>query len=117
SKITATGIQNFFGKAEVLFKVAGVSRPGQPPKDQSYILKEGERQDDIEVVKIDEKNGIITFRNHGQTQDVVLSSAGSGGGSLPPLPVNNPNGGIVSPPNNGENGQPPRVNRFGQRGG
>jgi len=65
-KITPNGTQNFLGKVQVLFKVAGVGRPGQPPKDQFYMLSEGERADDIEVVHIDAKKGLVTKKNHGQ---------------------------------------------------
>jgi hypothetical protein len=116
-KITAQGIQNFFGKVEVLFKVSGVGKPGQPPKDQYYTLSQGQRQDDIEVTKIDEKNGIVTFKNHGITQEVALATPPSSGPSLPPLPINNP-GNMNPAPGIGENGNGPRnFGRFGQRGG
>lgn len=118
-KITANGIQNFLGKTQVLFKVSGFSKPGQPPKDIFYTLKEGERQDDIEVVKIDEKNGIITFKNHGAIQDVALSSASSGGGMPSALPVNVPHNGMTPPAPTGAGGDnsPRGFGRFGQRGG
>jgi hypothetical protein len=69
-KITPNGIMTIFGKLQALFKVAGVAKPGQPAKDESYILGEGERQDDIEVQKIDEKAAIITFNNHGKIEEL-----------------------------------------------
>ncbi len=73
AKITPNGIMSIFGQLQVLFKVAATSRPGVPPPvEESYILSEGQRQDDIEVVKIDEKNGIVTFNNHGETQELPL---------------------------------------------
>jgi hypothetical protein len=72
-KITPNGIMTIFGEVQVLFKVAGTPKPGgSPPADESYILSEGQRQDDIEVVKIDEKNSIVTFNNHGETQELPL---------------------------------------------
>jgi hypothetical protein len=72
-KITPNGIMTIFGEVQVLFKVAGTPKPGGPPStDESYILSEGQRQDDIEVVKIDEKNSIVTFNNHGETQQLPL---------------------------------------------
>jgi hypothetical protein len=74
-KITPNGIMNLLGDLQVLFKVAIPPRPGQPPHDQSYVLSEGERQDDIEVVKIDEKAAMITFNNHGVTQELPLANA------------------------------------------
>src|ERR1700743_259422 len=63
-KITPNGIMSLFGQLQVLFKVAISAKPGQPPKDQSYVLSVGERQDEIEVTKIDENNNLITFNNH-----------------------------------------------------
>ncbi len=72
-KIIPNGIMTIFGEVQVLFKVAGAPKPGgPPPTDESYILSEGQRQDDIEVVKIDEKNSIVTFNNHGETQQLPL---------------------------------------------
>jgi hypothetical protein len=72
-KITPNGIMTILGEVQVLFKVAGTPKPGGPPSaDESYILSEGQRQDDIEVVKIDEKNSIVTFNNHGETQQLPL---------------------------------------------
>jgi hypothetical protein len=91
-KITPNGIMTIFGEVQVLFKVAGTPKPGgSPSTDESYILSEGQRQDDIEVVKIDEKNSIITFNNHGETQQLPLvvtqpsstpSSALAGGSAI-----------------------------------
>jgi hypothetical protein len=91
-KITPNGIMTIFGQLQVLFKVAGTPKPGgAPPADEPYILSEGQRQDDIEVMKIDEKNSIVTFNNHGETQTLPLvttlpsstpspAPAGPGGG-------------------------------------
>ena len=72
-KITPNGIMSIFGKLQVLFKVAGTGKPGQP--DHSYILSEGQRQDDIEVTRIDDKAGLVTFNNHGTVQEIPLANA------------------------------------------
>jgi hypothetical protein len=81
-KITPTGIQSLFGHTKALFKVTGTGgKPGQPAKDAYYILSQGQMQDDIEVVKIDGKKNLVTFNNHGITQELPLTSAPSGGGS------------------------------------
>jgi hypothetical protein len=88
-KITPTGIMNIFGRDQALFKASNLARPGQPSKEGAYVLSEGERQDDIEVVKIDHVDGVITFNNHGTIQELPLvpvkdggtvASAGGGGG-------------------------------------
>jgi hypothetical protein len=101
-KITPNGIMSIFGQLQVLFKVAGTSRPGgPPPTDESYILSEGQRQDDIEVVKIDEKNSIVTFNNHGETQELplVVTMPGSTPSTAPSYLNGNPGepGGRYSP--------------------
>jgi hypothetical protein len=88
-KITPNGIMTIFGKVQALFKVAVKGQAGQPPKDESYVLCEGERQDDIEVVKINQDDGIITFDNHGEIQPLPLVAASNstapapGGPQLP----------------------------------
>jgi hypothetical protein len=84
SKIIPNGIINIFGKVQVLFKVQSPARLGQPAKEQSYVMGEGERQDEIEVRKIDEKNATITFDNHGIVQSLELVKATGGGGGVPP---------------------------------
>ena len=74
-KITPNGIISLFGKVEVLFKVALKPTAAQPAKEASYVMAEGERQDDIEVVKIDQPEAMITFRNHGELQELPLADA------------------------------------------
>ena len=85
-KITPNGIITIFGRKEALFKVPVKPKPGQPPKDQSYVLGEGEMQDEITVVKINDAESIVTFNNHGTIQELPLvvaantSGPGPGGG-------------------------------------
>ena len=66
---------SIFGQLQVLFKVAGTAKPGQPAKDEFYILSEGQRQDEIEVIHIDEKASLVTFNNHGTVQEIPLANA------------------------------------------
>jgi hypothetical protein len=73
-KITPNGIMSISGRLQVLFKVATTAKPGQPAKDESYNLSEGQRQDDIEVTHIDEKAGLVTFNNHGTVQEIPLAN-------------------------------------------
>ena len=117
-KITPNGIMSIFGQWQVLFKTSGGD------KDQSYMLAEGQRQDDIEVVKIDEKTGIITFNNHGVMEKLPLANAPST--AAPPIPAAGFNpvaGSGISFPivpgsarNDGRNGFNP-FNRGGNTGG
>jgi len=83
AKITPNGIMSLFGTPQVLFKVATPPAQGQPPQDQSYCLSEGDREDGIEVVQIDQVARIITFDNHGIVQKIPLVPAGDTGGGGP----------------------------------
>ena len=76
---------SIFGQLQVLFKVAGTAKPGQPAKDDSYILSEGQRQDEIEVIHIDEKASLVTFNNHGTVQEIPLDQRA--GGLHTPMPA------------------------------
>lgn len=82
-KITLTGIMGSYGQFQALFKVAGVARPGEPARDVTYILGEGQAQDDVEVKHINDKASVVTFDNHGTVQDVQLANAPTGGTSGP----------------------------------
>jgi hypothetical protein len=75
AKITPNGIMTIFGTSQVLFEVAVPPQPPIPATEKSYILSEGQRQDDIEVTHIDEKAGIVTFNNHGVVQEIPLVKA------------------------------------------
>lgn len=106
-KITPNGTMSLFGELQVLFKVSIPPKPGQPPHDESYTLSEGERQDDIEVIKIDQKSSIITFDNHGTIQELPLANASnisspasspSGPGGSPNMPMRPSFGGRLGGP-------------------
>jgi hypothetical protein len=100
-KITLNGIMSAYGKLQALFKVAGTGKAGQPAKDQFYILSEGQRQDDIEITRINEQAGLVTFNNHGTVQEIPLanapavttSSAPGPGGQVPKPGFTGPRGG------------------------
>jgi hypothetical protein len=76
-KITPNGLMSIFGQSQVLFKVAAPPEAGQPPGEESYVMSVGDRRDEIEVIGIDEKAGIITFNNHGKIQELPLVSVAS----------------------------------------
>jgi hypothetical protein len=118
-KITPNGIMSIFGQWQVLFQTAVVGKPGD---QSSYMLAEGQAQDDIEVVKIDDKSGFVTFNNHGVVEKIPLdkapataaSPAGSPGFSpvagirLPVLPNGAANNGAI-----GLNPYAPKANSTG----
>jgi hypothetical protein len=73
-KITPSGTMSIFDQLQVLFKVS--PRPGQKDaRDMFYILSEGQAQDEIVVVRIDEQAALITFKNHGILQEIPLANA------------------------------------------
>jgi hypothetical protein len=72
--ITPNGITSILGNVQVLFKATGYA-PGQPAREKTYMMGEGQREDDITVTKIDEKNAIIIFDNHGNAQEIRLVAA------------------------------------------
>ena len=71
-KISLVGLTTILGPPDVLFKASNPAWPGKPEK--YYILGEGQVQDDIQIVSVDAKNGIVTFRNHGVVQPIQLST-------------------------------------------
>jgi hypothetical protein len=92
-KITPNGITSIFGKLQVLYKVAEKPVAGQPPKESSHMLSEGEREDEITVIKINKEAGVVTFDNHGETQELplvtVLNPTGPAGApGAPGTPAN-----------------------------
>jgi len=64
--IKLQGLQTILGRRQVLFKLPA-KPPGQP-KEESFVMNEGERQGEIEVVQIDMQTEAVKFRNHGQEQ-------------------------------------------------
>jgi hypothetical protein len=114
-KITPNGIMTVFGKLQVLFKVAVPAKGTVPAKDESYVMSEGDRQDEIEVQKIDEAKAVITFNNHGVVQQLplVASTGSSGGSPSGPSPTGVPPPGMY-PAGGGLMGAPGMAGRFGR---
>ncbi len=72
-KLTLQGIHYLMGHWQVLFKAPAPVKPGEAPKgDVGYVLSEGEAEADVEVLKIDGKEGRVTFKNHGQEQTLSM---------------------------------------------
>jgi hypothetical protein len=88
--ITLQGVASFFGVRQVLFKVLP-PRPGEA--ERSFVLSEGQSQDGIEVLSIDEKRGCVQFNNQGELQTLMLHSNGATLDNrrvLQAVPVGNP---------------------------
>jgi hypothetical protein len=65
--ITPTGIAAFSGRKWVLFKVSAASR------EKAHVLPEGQSEDGIKVLRIDENRHFVTFNNHGEIQGIPLA--------------------------------------------
>ena len=79
SKITLTGIMTIFGKKQALMKTppgpATPPKPGQPPeppKEHNYMLAEGQREDDITVLQIDEVGKSVKVDNAGHIETLTF---------------------------------------------
>lgn len=85
-KITLTGITTILGNKRVLMKTA--PPPGKPNEgaksEQSYILTEGQREGDIEVIEIDDKAGSVKVNNGGTVQTLTFEKDGA---KLPATPA------------------------------
>jgi len=105
--IELQGITSMFGRQQVFFSatVPG-SKPGEPPKKTPMVLKVGERQDDIEVLAINEAAGSVKFNNHGTEEEKFLDKDSA---KLTAAPVVAPFPGITTP---GRPGVPPPAAQF-----
>jgi hypothetical protein len=85
-EITLNGIMTIFGDKRALFKMRT-----QSGEEKSFILSEGQRDGDIELLSVDIKQNTITVNNRGVIQTVAICKA-------PVLPmIENPvaaNGGV-----------------------
>lgn len=110
-KITLTGITTIFGDKRVLMKAAPTAgKPNEAKTEQSYILSQGQREGDLEVLEIDEKAGSVKVNNAGTIQTLTFEKDGAKLPStpapavpgvpgaapiIPGLPVTHPAGGIT----------------------
>lgn len=87
-KIFLTGITTLGGR-RALLKTTPSAKPGEPPKEKSYLLSEGERQDDLEVLVIDEKAGAVRVKCAGTEatvtfKDNAVATAAAPASAAPP---------------------------------
>ncbi len=93
-KIFLTGITTILGNKRALLKTTPPAKPGEPAKEQSFTLGEGQREGDIEVLEIDEKAGTVKVNDYGTIttldfdKDGVKATAGvaPGPGGAPAHP-------------------------------
>jgi len=95
--ITLTGITTILGSKRVFLSVNMPPKPPEQGKVQSFMLSEGQRDGDIEVLEIDEKNGIVKVNEFGSVTNLTWEKNGAkmAGGQPAPSP-----GGVPPPPAN-----------------
>ncbi len=86
-KIALTGITTILGNKRALLKWPVPAKPGQPAKEASFILAEGQGEDDITVTEIDEVAGTVRVMNHGQPQSLNFTDDGAKLVTAPPIPI------------------------------
>jgi hypothetical protein len=63
--ILLTGITTILGEKRAFLEITPLTRPPQPPKPQSCILTEGQREGDVQVLQIDAKSESVRILNTG----------------------------------------------------
>jgi hypothetical protein len=70
--ITLQGFTTITGQREVLFKVTTSARPPEPAREIAYVLSEGQRMGEIEVLAVSVQARMARFSNHGVEQVLTL---------------------------------------------
>jgi hypothetical protein len=64
-KFVLQGVTTFGGNRAIFKSGPVAGKPGEQPKEQSYMLREGERDGEVEVVRIDTKACIVEIKHAG----------------------------------------------------
>lgn len=89
--LTLTGITTILTRKCALLKaVLPGAKPGEQAKEESYILTEGQREGEIQVLRIDEQGGSVEVNDFG----TILTLTFDKNGAKP----SGPPGSIASPP-------------------
>lgn len=92
-KITLTGITTILGDKTALLKAElPASKPGEKAKEQPLILSEGQREGNIELLKVNENAGTVTVNDYGTVMTVAFPKVTSGTPASPPASPPQPNG-------------------------
>jgi hypothetical protein len=97
-KLILTGITSMFGQKRVLLRAQPPAAAGTQPKEESFILSEGQREGPVEVLAIDPNASSVLVNNSGTVMTLTFEKNGakSAGTSAPPAPPTLP-GGIPAP--------------------
>lgn len=72
TKLTLTGITTILGRKMALLKADLPAKAGEAARDQSYLLTEGQRDGELEVIQIDEKARTVTVDNAGIVMTITF---------------------------------------------
>lgn len=91
SKLILVGIVNVFGTKKAIIKSAEAPKPAAPGQpqvaDDPYMLTEGQAQQGISVLAIDEKGGSVMVDNNGQPETLTFEKNGAKLPSGPAVPA------------------------------
>jgi len=118
-RIVLTGITTILGrKLAVMKALLPPAKPGEHAKEEPLLLAEGQREENIEVLKVDEKAGRVTVSDFGTVTNLTFSENGPAPGassaSSPAAPAPKPGSQPVIPPagaNYGRRFMPSRIPR------
>jgi hypothetical protein len=96
-KIILNGITTITGHRLALLKVQFPAKPGEPAREQSLIMNEGQRDGDIELLQIDEKAGRVKVSNSGTITILTFDNEGAKD-TAAPVKVRLPKSTAQSPP-------------------
>src|ERR1022692_87152 len=85
--IKISGITDILHRKQVIFKVMLPPKPPAPAKEESYILTEGQREGEIEVLEIDVKAGTVKMSDYGIITNLSIELNGEKLVSGPPAGV------------------------------
>jgi hypothetical protein len=75
-RVTLTGITTILHDKRVLLKVQFPANPPEPAREQSYILKEGQRTEEIEILEVDERAGSVRISISGTAMLLTIEKDG-----------------------------------------
>ena len=110
--IKLQGITTLLGNKRALMKVMMPAKPGVKAEEQSFILAQGQRDGDIEVLEIDDKAGTVKVNNFGTITNLSFKNNGVVIANSPPPTPGMPGappafGGGVPPPRGNPGFSPP----------
>jgi hypothetical protein len=117
--IRLQGITDILHRKQVIFKVQLPPKPPAPAKEESYILTEGQREGEIEVLEIDVKAGTVKMNDYGIITNLSIELngeklvSGPPAGAPPPVPgAQPPAPAAFVPPSLPAGRMPPRTLRL-----